>query len=134
MEQQKIIENLVLTCIDTAKAMLDEYQTVLPFGIRSFNDSDDFKMNCPADKLADADWQSQIDQVVSELKQHIKNENIYATALVTELVSDEEKSIGVQIETAATAVLFVYPFHKENQNWHLEEPIQTEQLLATVFE
>jgi len=50
VDQQKQIEKLVLTCIDTAKAMLDEYEQVVPFGIRAFNDSEDLKMNCPGDK------------------------------------------------------------------------------------
>ena len=46
MEQQKQIEQLVLLCIDTAKEMLKEYNAIIPFGIRTFNDSEDMKMNC----------------------------------------------------------------------------------------
>lgn len=133
MDQQKQIENLVLTCIDTARAMLDEYQQVIPFGIRAFNDSEDMKMNCPGDKKPEADWNEQIEMVVAELKEFVLSEKIYATALVTELESEGEKAIGLQVETEMSQVLFVYPYRKEAEDWVIDEPIQTEQLLATVF-
>lgn len=141
MDQQKQIEQMVLTCIDTAKAMLNEYGLVMPFGIRSFNDSDDMKMNCPGDEHPDADWNAQIDLVVSELKSFLEKENISATALVTELQSDDESGIGLQIETELSSVLFVYPYRKDESNkdesnkdqWIIDEPVQTDQLLMTVF-
>jgi hypothetical protein len=133
VDQQKQIENLVLTCIDTARAMLDEYQQVIPFGIRAFNDSEDMKMNCPGDKKPEADWNEQIEMVVAELKEFVLSEKIYATALVTELESEGEKAIGLQVETEMSQVLFVYPYRKEAEDWVIDEPIQTEQLLATVF-
>lgn len=133
MEQEKKIEKLVLVCIDTAKAMLDEYQTIIPFGIRVFDDSDDMKMNCPADKNPDADWNEQIDTVVSELKGFLANEDIAVTALVTALESDGEMGIGLQVETACSSVLFVYPYQQQNNTWIIDEPVQTEQLLTTIF-
>ncbi|MCW9012354.1 MAG: hypothetical protein OQL06_01125 [Gammaproteobacteria bacterium] len=133
MNQDKIIEQLVLTCIDTAKAMLDEYGLVVPFGIRAFNDSDDLKMNCPADQQQDADWHEQINNVATELKEFIANENIFATALVTELESGGESGIGLQIETEMSSVLFVYPFSKQDGDWKIDEPIQTDQVLASIF-
>lgn len=133
MDQEKVIESLVLTCVDTAKAMLDEYGVVVPFGIRAFNDSDDLKMNCPADQQRDDDWTEQINNVVSELKGFVAEESIFATALVTELASDGETGIGLQIETELSSVLFVYPFKKQDDEWKIDEPIQTDQLLATVF-
>ena len=133
MDQEKVIESLVLTCVDTAKAMLDEYGVVVPFGIRAFNDSDDLKMNCPADEQRDDDWIEQINNVVSELKGFVAEESIFATALVTELASDGETGIGLQIETELSSVLFVYPFKKQDDEWKIDEPIQTDQLLATVF-
>ena len=133
MDQEKVIESLVLTCVDTAKAMLDEYGVVVPFGIRAFNDSDDLKMNCPADEQRDDDWTEQINNVVSELKGFVAEESIFATALVTELASDGETGIGLQIETELSSVLFVYPFKKQDDEWKIDEPIQTDQLLATVF-
>jgi len=133
MDQEKVIESLVLTCVDTAKAMLDEYGVVVPFGIRAFNDSDDLKMNCPADQQRDDDWTEQINNVVSELKGFVAEESIFATALVTELASDGETGIGLQIETELSSVLFVYPFKKQDDEWKIDEPIQTDQLLTTVF-
>lgn len=133
MDQQKQLEQLVLVCLDTAKAMLNEYKLVIPFGIRAFNDSEDMKMNCPADSHPNENWDIQIDEVVKELKVFVDTENIFATALVTELASEGETGIGLQVETPSTSVLFVYPFKKEKDEWVIDEPIQTDQLLSRVF-
>ena len=133
MDQQKQIEQLVLLCIDTAKEMLKEYKVIIPFGIRTFNDSEDMKMNCPGDKLQEKDCSVQVDNVVSELKEFVANENIYATAFVTELESEGESGIGLQIETEQSSVLFVYPYRKQDDDWVIDEPIQTGQLLTKVF-
>lgn len=133
MDQQKQMEQLVLTCIDTAKEMLKEYEAIIPFGIRTFNDSEDMKMNCPGDKNPEEDLTIQVDNVVSELKDFVAKENIYAVGIVTELEADSEKGVGLQVETTESAVLFVYPFKKEGEEWLIEEPIQTSQLLSTVF-
>ena len=133
MDQQKQIEQLVLLCIDTAKEMLKEYKVIIPFGIRTFNDSEDMKMNCPGDRLPEADASKQVDNVVSELKEFVANENIFATAFVSELESDGESGIGLQIETVQSSVLFVYPYRKKDDDWEIDEPIQTGQLLTKVF-
>jgi len=125
---------MVLTCIDTAKAMLAEYELIIPFGIRASNANEDLKMNCPGDKLPDADWDEQIRLVVTELKEFVSSESIFATALVTELESDGESAIGVQIETELSSVLFVYPFVLHDKEWVISEPIETEQLFARVYE
>ena len=134
MDQQKQLEQMVLACIDTAKAMLKEYQLVIPFGLRAFNDTEDMKMSCPAEKNPDAGWEEQIEMVVSELKEHVANENISATILVTELAAEDETGIGLQIETMMSSVLFVYPYKKVDDEWVIDEPIQTDQLLTTVFD
>lgn len=133
MDQQKQIEQLVLLCIDTAKEMLKEYKVIIPFGIRTFNNSEDVKMNCPGDKIPEADYSKQIDNVVSELKEFVANEDIFATAYVSELESDGGSGIGLQIETEQSSVLFVYPYRKQDDDWVIDEPIQTEQLMAKVF-
>lgn len=133
MDQNKQIEQLVLTSIDTAKEMLKEYKAVIPFGIRCFNNSEDMKMNCPADNMSKGSNSELVEKVVAELKSFIGKENIFAAALVTELESDGERGIGLQIETEQTAVLFVYPFRQEEEEWMIDEPIQTEQLLNKVF-
>jgi len=134
LDQQKQLEQMVLACIDTAKAMLKEYQLVIPFGLRAFNDTEDMKMSCPAEKNPDAGWEEQIEMVVSELKEHVANENISATILVTELAAEDETGIGLQIETMMSSVLFVYPYKKVDDEWVIDEPIQTDQLLTTVFD
>ena len=134
MDKQKQIEQLVLLCIDTAREMLKEYKVIIPFGIRSFNDSEDMKMNCPGDKIPESDFSKQIEDVVSELKEFVANENIFATAFVMHLESDSGSGIGLQIETEQSSVLFVYPYRKEDDDWVIDEPIQTTQLMTKVFE
>ena len=113
--------------------MLKEYKVIVPFGIRSFNDSEDMKMNCPGDKLPEADVSKQVENVVSELKEFLDNEDIFATAFVTELESEGDSGIGLQIETEQSSVLFVYPYRKKDGEWVIDEPIQTGQLLTKVF-
>ena len=134
MDEQKQIEQLVLTCIDTAKEMLKEYKIIIPFGIRSFNNSEDMKMNCPAENMSKGNNLEVVDKVVSELKNFIATEDVFATVLVTELESGDDLAIGLQIETAQTAVLFVYPYSQKEGEWVIDEPIQTGQLLARVFD
>lgn len=133
MDQQKQLEQMVLVCLDTAKAMLDEYKMVVPFGIRSFSDSEDIKMNCPSDNQTSHDWNHQIQEVVSELKAYVRHENVFSTAVVTELASEGETGIGLQIETPESSVLFVYPFRNQKDEWIIDEPVQTEPLFENVF-
>ena len=133
MDNRKKFEQLVLTGIDTAKAMLDEYQLVVPFGIRAYKDNNDVKMNCSNDNDLLANWDEQIDKVAAELKEHVKNENIFATVLVTDLQSDDQKGIGLQVESELSSVLFVYPYEKVKDEWVIDEPIQTDQLLTRVY-
>lgn len=132
LDQQ--LEQLVLSCLDTAKAMLKEYGLVVPFGMRVYTDSDDQTMNCPADEYKEVEWLQQIEMVVTELRQCLANENISATAVVTGLETDEQKGIGLQIETEQSSVLFVYPYSREADNIEIDEPIQTSQLFSRVFE
>ncbi len=133
MDEEKLIERLVMVSLDTAKGMLDEYKLVIPFGIRVFRDNEDVKMNCPADQHRDADWNEQIDLVAAELRDYVKNENVYATAVVTSLEAESKMGIGLQVETEVSSVLFIYPYAKKEDEWVIDEPIQTEQLMATVF-
>lgn len=134
MSDEKAIERLAMTALDTARAMLDEYGLVIPFGIRVFHDSEDVKMNCPADQHREADWQEQIDMVAEELRGFIASEQVLATALVTSLQAGEEMGIGLQVETGLSAALFIYPYAQEDGKWNIEqEPVQNEPMLARVF-
>ena len=133
MSDEKKLEQMILTSIDTAKAMLDEYELVIPFGIRAYKDSDDMKMNCPGENELKENWNDQIELVVTELKKFVSDENVFATVLVTELESEDERGLGLQVESELSSVLFVYPFRKEKEEWIVDEPIQTGQLLQTVY-
>lgn len=113
--------------------MLKEYQMIIPFGIRTFNNSEDMKMNCPADKTPEENYSKQIDNVVNELKEFVENEDIFATAYVSTLESDDDSGIGLQIETEQSSVLFVYPYREQDDDWVIDEPIQTDQLMTKVF-
>jgi|LGVF01.1.fsa_nt_gb hypothetical protein len=133
MDQQKQLEQLILVSIDAAKAMLDEYGLVLPFGARAFNNSEDIKMHCPGADDMQADWNDQINMVIDELKKYIASEDIFATALVTSLESEDGSGIGLQVETNNSSALFVYPYNKKDGEWVIEEPVETDQLLASVY-
>jgi hypothetical protein len=101
--------------------------------MRVFKDSDEQKMNCPADKNKDADWLQQIEMVVTELREFLGTENVSATVLVTGLESEDQNGIGLQIETELSSVMFVYPYSHEGDDTEIEEPIQSDQLFSRVF-
>jgi len=132
MNQEEIIEKMVSVCLDTAQAMLEKYEMVIPFGIHTINDGEELKMHCPGDKKPEASFNEQIEMVVDELRELVKNEFCYVTAIVTELESDDEKAIGLQVETDLSSVLFIYPFWKKNEHWIIDNPVQTDQLLPSV--
>jgi len=132
MNQEKIIEKLVVVCLDTAQAMLEQYEMVIPFGIHAMNDGEDLKMHCPGDKKPEENFNEQIEMVVNELKACVKHDSCYVIAIVTELEAGAEKAIGLQVETDLSSVLFVYPFRKKNKQWIIDNPIQTDQRLPSV--
>ncbi len=131
---QEQLEELVLTSLDTAKSMLEEYGLIVPFGIRIAKGSSQKKMNCPADKHPDEDWEAQIERVIQELREFVAKEEIAATAMVTSLQNGEQKGIGLQVENELDSVLFVYPYSKKKDEWVIDEPIQTEQLFSCVYD
>lgn len=133
MDQQKQLEKMVLACLDTAKEMLNEYKTIIPFGLRAYSDSEDMKMNCPAGQDSKAEWEEQIETVVNELREFVATETVSATVMVTDLQAGDESGVGLQIETEASSVLFVYPYKQVDDEWAFEEPIQTEQLFSSVY-
>jgi len=132
MNQEKTIEKMVMVCLDTAQSMLEKDEIVIPFGVRAINDGEDLKMHCPGDKKPEANFNEQIEMVVDELKAFVENDFSYVIAIVTELESGNEKAIGLQVETDLSSVLFVYPFRKKNEQWIIDNPIQTDQLLPSV--
>ena len=133
MDLNGILKKMVLVSIDTAKTMLDEYGAIVPFGLRAFADSDDMKINSPAEENSKANWDEMITAVVAELKEFVATENIAATALVTMLEVGDVNAIGLQIETDKRATLFVYTYSKVDDEWVINEPIQTEHILETVY-
>lgn len=132
MNQEKIIQKLVVVCLDTAQAMLEKYEMVIPFGVRAINDGEDLTMNCPGDKKPKLNFDRQLEIVVDELKEFVETETCYVIAIVTELESGDEKAVGLQVETDLSSVLFVYPFHQNKEQWIIGNPVQTDQLLPSV--
>ncbi len=132
-KQKEQIEKVILTSIDTAKAMLEDCGFVHPFGIRIFEDSDDIKLNSSEIHGDEKNSSEHLSLVVSKLKSFVATENVSITALVTTLESSTGSGVGLQVETKASSVLFVYPYRQEGNEWIIEEPIKTDQLLETVF-
>lgn len=129
-EDQKKLESLVLFSIQVAQEMLDEYETVIPFGIRAFADSDEIKMQCFQEEHPKANWDELIKTTVDELKKSIVQEKIFATAVVLSVESEDAIGVGLQIDTRKGPALFVYPYHKEEDKWVIDEPTQAEMLIA----
>jgi len=129
-DEQKTLERLVTFSIEVAQNMLNEYETVIPFGVRAFADTDEVKMQCFQEQEPEADWDDLIQKTVSELKQQTADENIFAIAVVLSVESEDLQGIGLQIDTRKGPVLFVYPYQKKAEEWVIEEPIQAEMLIA----
>jgi hypothetical protein len=130
MENDKKMEQLLVSSIQAAQKMLDEYQMIIPFGVKAFLKNEDVKMQCFQEKFPKADWQELINLTATELKKAVKTEELFATTVITELESEGEKGVGIQIETIESAVLFVYPYEKKDDKWLIDEPIQLDVLTA----
>jgi hypothetical protein len=129
-DEQKKLERMVLFSIEVAQEMLDEYEAVIPFGIRTFADSDEIKMQCFQEKHPKANWDELIKTTIDELKKSVAQESIFATAIVLSVESEDATGVGLQIDTRKGPALFVYPYHKEEGKWVIEEPRQAEMLIA----
>jgi len=130
INEQKTLERIVVFSIEVAQKMLDEYETVIPFGVRAFADSDDVMMKCYQEELPKANWDELIKTTVDELKKSVEEEEIFATAIVLSVESENSTGIGLQIDTRQAPALFVYPYHKKDDKWVIDEPTQAEMLIA----
>ena len=128
--EEKTLEKLIIFSLEVAQNMLDEYELVIPFGVHALANSEDIKMRCFQEKQPTADWGELIQTTTNELKKTIAQEKIVATAIVLSVEADDQKGIGVQIETPQSPVLFVYPYHKEEDKWVIDEPTQAQMLIA----
>lgn len=128
--EDKTLERMVVFSLEIAQNMLDEYETVIPFGVRAFADSDDIKMQCFQEKQPEADWDELVKKTVDELKKSVDKEDIFATAIVLSVESDDAKGVGLQIDTRQAPALFVYPYVKEDDKWVINEPTQVNMLIA----
>ena len=129
-EDQKKLERLVLVSIEVAQEMLDEYEAVIPFGVRAFADSDEVKMQCFQEEHPKANWDELIKTTVNELKKSVSKQDIFATAIVLSVESEDAMGVGLQIDTRKGPALFVYPYHKNEDKWVIDEPMQAEMLIA----
>ena len=120
----------MLFSIEVAQEMLDEYEAVIPFGVRAFADSDDVKMQCFQEEQPKANWDELIKTTASELKKSVSEDDIFATAIVLSVESDDAIGVGLQIDTRKGPALFVYPYHKDEDKWVIDEPMQAEMLIA----
>jgi len=128
--EQKSLEKVVALSIEVAHKMLDEYETVIPFCVRAFADSDDVMMQCFQEEQPEASWDELVQTTVDRLKQLAEEEELFATAVVLIVESGDGMGIGLQIDTRQAPALFVYPFHKQDEQWIIAEPMQAEILVA----
>jgi len=128
--EQKILERIVVFSMEIAQKMLEEYGTVIPFGVRAFADSDDVAMKCFQEEHPEASWDELIQITIDELKKLVEEENVFATAIVLSVESEDTIGIGLQIDTRQAPALFVYPYQQQDEGWVIEEPSQADMLVA----
>jgi len=134
-KEQIALERIVMLCMQAAQKMLDEYGTVVPFGVRAHADSEDVLMKCFQEEYPEASWDDLLQTTIDELKKSVKEEDIFATAVVLSVESEGSMGIGLQIDTRKEPALFVYPYHNADDIWEIDEPVRAEMLLAPrVFE
>ena len=131
-DEQKKLEQMVIFSIEVAQEMLNEYEAVIPFGVRAFADSDEIKMKCFHEEHPKANWGELIETTVNELKKSIAEEEIFATAVVLSVESEDAIGVGLQIDTRKGPALFVYPYRKEEDKWVIDEPAQAVMLIAPI--
>jgi len=129
-DEQKSLENIVIFSIEVAQKMLNEYGTVVPFGVRAFADSDEVMMRCFQEEQPEASWDELIETTVNKLKESVEEEDIFATAVVLRVESSDTTGIALQIDTRKAPALFVYPYHMQDEQWIIGEPVQADVLLA----
>ena len=131
-DEQKILEKLVVFSIEVAQNMLDEYDIVIPFGVRAYADSDEIKMQCFQEKHPKSDWEELIKITTDALKKSVAEEDIFATAIVLSVDADgsDDMGVGLQIDTPQSPAMFVYPYHKKDNKWVIDEPMQVNMLVA----
>lgn len=57
-------------------------------------------------------------------------DDIFATAIVLSVESEEAMGVGLQIDTRKGPAQFVYPYHQEEDKWVTDKPSQAEMLIA----
>ena len=129
-KEQIALERIVLLSMEVAQKMLDEYGTVVPFGVRALADSEDVLMKCFQEEYPEASWDDLLQTTIDELKKSVEEEDIFATAVVLSVESEDSMGIGLQIDTRKEPALFVYPYHQDGGIWEIGEPIRAETLLA----
>jgi hypothetical protein len=129
-DEQIKLERMIVFSIEVAQEMLEEYEAVIPFGIRAFADSDEIKMQCFQEEHPKANWDELINTTVDELKKSVEQGDIFAIAIVLSVESEDAMGVGLQIDTRKGPALFVYPYHQEEDKWVIDEPSQAEMLIA----
>ncbi len=134
MENEKKIEQLIILGLETAKKLIESHKTVIPFGVRVFNDNEEVSLCNYYEAVPDADWNELIEHTITKLKEFAQKEDICATGIFTTLENGDDTAVGIQIETPQTAKLFIFPYTiSEDAKVTIKEaePIQSEALIAS---
>jgi len=130
MDNEELVGKALYVATESAKLLLKEHGTVLPFALTLDSRGDDVRTYFPADKLPRAEPGELVDAAVSHLEQCIRSTDVGVIALGTELVSGEQAGLGVQIETRSTSLFIVYPYTGKGRSQQLGEPEAAEGLLV----
>lgn len=130
MDNDEMLEKALYVATESAKLLLKEHGTVLPFALTLDSQGDDVKTYFPRDKMPNAGWDELVDAAVSHIKQCIRSTDVGVIALGTELVSGEQAGLGIQVETRSTSIFVVYPYTGKGRNQQLGKPEAAEGLLV----
>lgn len=130
MDNDELLQKALYVATESAKLLLREHGTVLPFALTLDSRGDDVKTYFPADKLPGAELGELVDAAASHLEQCIRSADVGVIALGTELVSGEQAGLGVQIETRSTSLFIVYPYIGKGHSQQLGKPEAAEGLVV----
>jgi len=97
--------------------------SVSPFGLTLDPAGDNPRTFFPRDQRPQASSDELLDATVAHLARGRASADVGALAVITTLESEGgQSSLGIQVETRASAVFLVYPYSRSAQDWSLGEP------------
>jgi hypothetical protein len=130
MDTEELVGKALFCTKEAASVVLKKTGWIFPLGVILDRSGEDVRTFYPRDSSPSADFSELLDLVVDELRAAVQSGEAHAVALATTLESGDATAMGVQVETAETAILLVYPYRKSLFGWKFEEPDSGDDLLV----